>query len=87
MVTMITAMKIQANGDDVKCVAYGSKEGKYSGIVELWHGDDFHEVMLSTDPPTFDSKKAAVEHMEDIVKQVRDIDLDTVFTQPIEGKQ
>jgi len=79
MVTMITAMKIQANGDDVKCVAYGNGK-KFAGIVELWHGEDMHEVMLSTDP-VFLTRKEAVGSMEDIVKQVREIDLDDPFKQ------
>jgi len=71
---MITAMKIQHNGDDVKCAAYGTKDGKYAGMVELWHGEDMHEVMLSTEP-VFGSRKEAVDSMEDIVKQVRELEL------------
>ena len=78
MVTMITAMEIQTNGDDVKCAAYGSNIGLYSGMVELWHSDEMHKVMLSTEP-IFLTKKEAINSMEDIVKQVRDIDLDNVF--------
>jgi hypothetical protein len=73
---LITALEIQTNGDDVVCSVGGPAKdnGKYVGWIELWRDGVLHKPMLSTEP-VFNTAKEAKEYMEDIVKQVRTLEL------------
>jgi len=73
--TLLTAMIIQTRGDDVVCAAGGpSKEGKYSGLVELHSNGDYDHLLLSSEPE-YESALAAVNAMENVVRQVREAKL------------
>ena len=74
--TLITALEIQTNGDDIRCAAGGpsTENGKYVGWISLWRGGNLHKEMLSTDA-IFDTADEAKTYMESVVAKVRDTDL------------
>lgn len=70
-ISLITALVIQTRGDDIRCEAVrDNKTGRWSGHVNLYRKGCFHATQLSSEP-VFKSSKAAVEAMENAVKQVR----------------
>ena len=75
--TRITAIIIQSRGDDIRCQAGGPAKdnGKYVGWITLYRGDEYDHELVSTEP-IFNTEKDAVAHMEDLVKEVRAMDLD-----------
>ena len=74
-ISMLTAMIIQSRGDDVKCeVAGPNKDGKYIGWINLYQDSEYDHALLDSGP-AFDSKDAALEKMESVVKQIRNMDL------------
>ena len=73
--TLITALEIQTNGDNVKCLAGGpDKTGKWTGWIYLYRDGDIHKAMLSTEA-VFETEAEALTHMEDLVTEVRELDL------------
>ena len=75
----MSAMMIQGNGDNVKCAAGGpcKETGKWAGWIELWKDGRLHTPIVSTQP-AYDSKEEAVKAMEDLVEEVRKLDLSKV---------
>jgi|GEM_PF-2549441 uncharacterized protein YjaZ len=75
-VTLINAMIIQGQGDNIVCEVYGqSREtGKWAGAINLYKKGFFHRTLISSDH-IFDTKEEAVIYMEDVVKKVRLINL------------
>jgi hypothetical protein len=74
-VTMLTALIIQSRGDDVKCEYTGpDKDGMYTGWINLYRDEEYDHPLLDSGP-TFKEKKIAIETMEGIVVQIREIDL------------
>ena len=72
--TRLTAMIIQSRGDDVFCRATLSANDKYEGWICLYRNGRYDHDLLSTDA-IYDTKKAAVEAMKDVVKEIRSMDL------------
>ena len=75
-ISRMSAMMIQGSDpENIKCLAGGpSKEGKYAGWIQLWKNGSYHTDIVSTQG-IFDSKKEAVKHMKDLVKEIRKLDL------------
>ena len=80
-INRITAIEIQTNGDNIKCSAGGpaKENGKYVGWIELWRDGDLHKPMISTQP-VFDTESEAIKAMENIVVEIRALDLKEIMT-------
>ena len=74
--TLITALTIKNNIEGIRCEPYGQDKetGKWAGAINLYHSEVFHTTLVSSNPE-FESSKAAVAFMEDVVRQVRALDL------------
>jgi hypothetical protein len=74
--TLYTALVIQNPSSDIRCEPYGQHKetGKWSGAINLYHDGVFHTTLVSSEP-TFESPEATVACMEDVVKQVKSLDL------------
>ena len=72
----IIALMIQGNGDDIRCESLGQdpESGKWAGGINLYHGDSFHAMLVSS-LLVFSSSEAAVADMGRIVREVRALDL------------
>jgi hypothetical protein len=69
--TRLTAIIIRTRGDDIRCDAGGpNRDGKWTGWVTLYNGDDYDHELLSTQP-VYDSKDAAVAAVQEVVRVVR----------------
>ena len=69
-VSLRTALVIKGNGDNIKCEANMLTERLWSGAVVLYHGDVPHETLL-TSTPVYESRKAAIAAMTDVVEEIR----------------
>jgi len=75
--TRLTAIIIRTRGDEVKpLVSQHPKTKKWASMVSLFKGEEFDYVLLSTEH-IYDTKKAAVEAGEKVIKEVRE--LESVF--------
>lgn len=74
--SMMSALMIQGNGDNVKCEAGGphKETGKWAGWINLYKHGDFHTAIVSTQG-IYDSKEEALKAMEALVEEVREMDL------------
>ena len=83
-VSLINTMIIQSQGDNIVCEIYrrSKKTKKWAGAINLYKKSFFHRTLISSNP-VFDTKKAAVTYMEEVVKKVREINLEPQ-TQKIE---
>lgn len=74
--TLLTVLTIQEGGDNIRCEVLGQdrKTGKWAGAVNLYYEDNLHTPLLTSNAE-YDSREAAVATMEDVVRQVRAIDL------------
>lgn len=70
--TRYTALVIQNTDNDIRCEPYGQHKEtkKWAGAVNLYHDGFFHITLLSSEP-VFESSKASVAYMKDVVTQVR----------------
>ena len=76
VMTLYTALVIQNPANDIRCEPYSQhkKTKKWAGAINLYHTESFHTTLLSSEP-IFESSEAAVAYMEDVVKQVKALDL------------
>jgi len=76
MVTMITALTIQQHGDDEirTCAGQDKKTKKWAGFINLYHGDDYHTLLISSDP-IFDLESLAIDAMTKLIQEIRGVDL------------
>lgn len=72
-VSLITALEIQTNGDDIKCFSF-SEDGKFVGSIGLWRDDRMHKLLLDT-PAVYETQEIAIKAMENTVKEIRAMDL------------
>jgi hypothetical protein len=74
--TVLTALIIQTRGKDIHCDAGGPDKTnkKYCGWLTLYNGDEYDHELVSTDP-VFDTAEAAKKYMQDLVAEVRKMDL------------
>ena len=76
-VTLINAMIIRGQGDNIVCEVYGQSEetDKWAGAINLYKDGFFHRTLISFDP-VFNTEEEAVTYMKEVVKEVRSIDLE-----------
>jgi len=74
--TRYTAFVIKNEDNDIRCEHYGQHKEtkKWAGAVNLYHDGFFHTTLLSSEP-VFESSKASIAYMEDVVKQIRAADV------------
>ena len=74
--TRYTAFVIQNPSNDIRCEPYSQhkKTKKWAGAINLYHDGFLHTTLVSSEA-TFESSEAAVAYMEDVVKQVKALDL------------
>lgn len=81
-VSMITALTIQNNGDDIVCSSGEDKKSKkWKGFIHLYKEGRFHCELISTDP-AFDSSQLAEQRMQKLVEDIRKLDLLTNASVP-----
>ncbi len=74
-ISIATALTIKNNGDNIVCSAgQDANAQKWCGFIHLLKDGHVHCEVLST-IPFFDSKEAAEQHMKDLVKEIREMDL------------
>lgn len=73
---MIDALVIQTNGEDVKVEVAGpcKETGKYGTWVMLYRDGDVHRPIVNTEL-VFDSEEGARKFGDDLVAEVRAMDL------------
>ncbi|MFA5776838.1 MAG: hypothetical protein WC906_00095 [Parcubacteria group bacterium] len=70
-------MLVIQNGNDIRCFALGPNEkGLWAGGIAQYK-DGFHHTWLTTSSYGFYSAEGAKETMENIIKEVRRLDLGT----------
>jgi len=74
--TLYTILVIKDEENDIRCESYGrsKKNNKWAGAINLYHGGFFHTTLISSDS-VFKTEDGAVAYMQEIVKQVRALDL------------
>lgn len=65
MVSILAAMEIQGNLENIRCEAYDNLEQppKWSGAINLYRDGAYHKRIFSSGP-VYDSKEEAVEAMQ-----------------------
>ena len=73
---LLIALVIQNTENDIRCCALGPDEkGLWAGGIAQCK-DEFHHTLLITSSYVFYSAEGAKKTMEDIVKKVRELDLE-----------
>ena len=74
--TLYTVLLIKNEENDIRCESYGrsKKNDKWVGAINLYHDGFFHTTLISSDS-VFKTENGAVAYMQEIVKQVRALDL------------
>lgn len=77
-ITVYTILIIQNNGNDVT-TSFGKdpKTEKWRGFIHLYRGGRFDSEVLST-KPIFDSSQQAEQHMKDLIKKIRKLNLSDI---------
>lgn len=75
-VSLLNALTIQGQGDNIVCEVYGQSEEnrKWAGAISLYKDGRFHITLISS-RPVFDTAEKAVKFMESVVAEVRALDL------------
>jgi len=75
-ISLLTAITIQSNGDDIHCETAGSDEesGKWAGAISLYRDGHLHTTLLST-KPTYKTRRTAVAAMKRLVAKIRAAEL------------
>ncbi len=70
----LSAMMMQ--GNETLCEAQGPYDnGKYGGYIYMLRDGEIHTPIVSVDYGYYKSAEEAVEQLEDLVKEVRELDL------------
>lgn len=73
-ISLITAITIQNQGDAIRRKVLMCDLDMWMGCIWLFHGENPHQLLIST-KAIFESEKLALENVEGLVRQIREIDL------------
>lgn len=71
-ISRLTVLMIQNN--EVKVSPYHAPNGKWAGRIFMMKNGMEHCILIST-TDIFDTEEAAVQNMEDLIKEVRNIQI------------
>lgn len=76
-ISRYTAYVIQSS--DARAESLACKDGKFQGLVNIYHDGFFHTTIISTQESFYDSSEEAVKGMQEVIDLVKATDLATEF--------
>ena len=72
-ISRYTAYSIQSS--DARPGAIVSKDGKWQGLINIFHDGHFHTTLISTPESTYESEAEALKGMQDLIDMINATDI------------